>query len=105
MKERETYRKALNEKIKALSEEYRQCMDPLKKEELKNQLRELLTEQFNNTSSDIKNQLELQERRLYEIRKIYEKHTADPSKQVEARLKKLTTVKKTKEKKENITEK
>jgi len=91
MNEKQAYRKSLEERIRNTAEEYRGCTDPVKKEELEKRLRQLLKEQFDNTSADIKNQLDLQERRLFEIRERYEKRSAESSRQIEARLRKLMT--------------
>lgn len=77
-------------KIRETTKKFRTSRDETEKTELRNELRTLLTEQFERTTAEIAVRLKLQEQRLAVVRRAYEERREKSEQMIEAQLEKIT---------------
>ncbi len=90
LEESKQWKQKSNQQIQQTARDFRQSRDKEEKEKLRQQLRQMLTEQYNRTSEEISDRLKMQEQRLNEVRRAYRSRIENADRAIDSQLDKLT---------------
>ena len=90
LEESKQWKQKSNQQIQQLARDFRQSKDKEEKAKLRQQLRQMLTEQYNRTSEEISDRLKMQEQRLNEVRRGYRSRIENADRAIDSQLEKLT---------------
>ena len=91
-------------KIQETAKKFRRSRDQAEKEQLRQVLRRLLVEQFEQTSAEIAVRLKMQEQRLAEVQAAYQERLENSDRLIDAQLEKMTRKRPANRKMKNVQE-